>query len=173
MDFIALAFETMVKNAKTLLVAEAIMVSIVIMLIGVLKKVAFNHIHNKEVRKALLGLTNIAFSFGATFVYFLIKGIPFKWYWFGGLATSVACIIIYFLYENFYIRKAFHKIGTFAIDKFAYLAKLVWDKANNESDKSLNVEFKKVTQELNAYAKAEIKSATKKLAKADKELENL
>lgn len=173
MDFIQLAFKVGIDNAETLWVVGAIMVSVVIAVVGILKPIAFNKISNKAIRKTILAFANIALSFVATLGYFLIEGINFRWYYIGAIITSVTCIVTYWLYENFHVRDLIHKIGAFAIDKFAYLAKIVLAKLVDKTDKSVNTEFKKVTSELQAYAKAEIKSATKKIAKADKELQNL
>lgn len=172
MDYIQLAAKVILSNAQELMVAGAIMVSVIIMLVGMLKHYVFNRIKNDDVRKTVLSLASVGFSFVATFAYFLIEGINWRWYVLGSLLMSIACIVVYHFYENYHLRKLVHKIGNFAIDKFAYLAKVILAKIADNSDKSVEAEFKKVTQELNAFAKAEIKSASKRL-KHDKELENL
>jgi hypothetical protein len=173
MDFILLAVKVMIANAERLLVAEAVMVSIVIMAVGMLKNAVSKHIKNDDARKTVLSLMSVAFSFVATFVYFLIESINWRWYVIGAVLTSLACIITYHFYENYHLRKFVHKVGNFAIDKFAYLAKVILEKIADMSDKSVEAEFKKVTQELTSFAKAEIKSTAKRIAKADKELKNL
>jgi hypothetical protein len=173
MDFIVTAVKIGLKNAETLWYVGAIMVSTVIMVIGLLKKPVFNHIKNKDARRTLLALTNIILSYAATACYFWVEGLNWRWYWIAGFITTVTSILTYFLYENFWIRNLVHTIGEFTIDKLAHLAKLIFSKSIGKSDKSIKAEFKQVTKELEHFAKVEIKSATKKLAKADKELENL
>lgn len=173
MDFLQLAFKVMLGNAERLMIAGAIMVSVIIMLVGALKHYVFNKIKNDDVRKTVLSLSSVAFSFVATFFYFLVESINWRWYWVGATLISVACIITYHFYENYHIRKLVHKIGNFAIDKFAYLAKVILAKIADKSDKSVVAEWNKVTNELKAYAQSEIKSTAKKIAKADKELQNL
>lgn len=173
MDFILLAFKVMIANAERLLVAEAVMVSIVIMAVGMLKNTVSKLIKNEDIRKTVLSLMSVAFSFVATFVYFLIESINWRWYVIGAILTSLACIITYHFYENYHLRTFVHKVGEYAIDKFAHLAKVILGKIADQNDKSVEVEFKKVTQELTSFAKAELKSTAKKIAKADKELKNL
>lgn len=173
MDFLQLAVKVALKNADKLWYVGAIMVSIVIAIVGVLKKFAFNRINNKGVRKTLLATSNIVASFITTAGYFAIDHINWRWFWLGGVITTIACILTYFVYENFHIRDVFHKIGSFAIDKFMYLLKLIWDKIFHKTDKNIKAEWKGVQKELETFAKNEMKEATKKFARADKELENL
>lgn len=149
------------------------MVSTIIVIIGILKPILFNRIPYKALRKTALALTNVGASFGATAIYFLIEGINWRWYVIGSFITAITTILTYWLYENTHFRDLIHKIGAFTIDKLAYLAKIVLAKLVNKTDKSVDAEFKKVTSELKAFAQAEIKSATKKIVKADKELQNL
>jgi hypothetical protein len=173
MDFLQLAFKVMLGNAEKLMVAGAIMVSVIIMLVGALKHWVFNRIKNDDLRKTVLSLMSVVFSFIATFFYYLFENINWRWYVMGALVTSLACIVVYHFYENYHLRKLVHKIGNFAIDKFAYLAKVILAKIADSSDKSVAAEWNKVTNELKNYAQAEIKSTAKKIAKADKELQNL
>lgn len=173
MDFFVNAAKLLVLNAETLWYVGAIMVSIVITIIGVLKKFVFNHIANKGVRKTVLASSNIFLSFLTTAGYFWVDSRDWHWYWVGGAVTAITCILVYFIYENFHIRDVFHKIGSFAITKFSYLANVVWDKLFHKTDKNIKAEWKGVQKELQNFAKNEIKVATKKFAKADKELENL
>lgn len=173
MDFIFNALKYFLINAETLWYVGAIMVSVVITLIGVLKKFVFNHINNKGVRKTILASSNIFLSFASTAGYMWVEGGDWRWYWMGGCVTAIACILAYYFYENFHIREVVHKIGSFAIAKFMYIARLVWDKFFHKTDKNIEVEMKKVANELKAYAKSEIKVASKKFAKADDELKNL
>lgn len=173
MDFLQLSMKVALQNAEKLWYVGAILVSIVIALVGVLKKYGINHIQNKGVRKTLLATSNIVFSFISTAVYFVIDNINWRWYWVGGIITTFACIATYFVYENYHIREAVHKVGGYALGKISYLAKLVWDKLFNKTDKKIKVETKKVYHELKNYAQNEFKLATNKIAKADKELENL
>lgn len=173
MDFLQLAFKVMIANAERLMVAEAVMVSIVIMMVGMLKSAVSKRIKNEDVRKTVLSLMSVAFSFLATFVYFLIESINWRWYVIGAVLTSIACIITYHFYENYHLRKLVHKIGNFAIDKFAYLAKVILEKIASNSNKSVEAEFKQINKEIASFAKAEIKTAAKRIAKVDNELKNL
>jgi hypothetical protein len=172
MDFIQLAVKVGLDNAEKLWVVGAIMVSAIIFLVGTLKYFAFDKIKNKDLRKSVVAFSNIALSFGATSLYFLIEHINWRWYWVGAVITSITCIVIYWFYENSHLRELIHKIGSFAIDKFAYLAKVILAKLVAKTDKSVEQEFKKVTSELKTFAKNEMQIATKKL-KSDREFSNL
>jgi hypothetical protein len=145
----------------------AIMVSIVITLIGMLKKFAFNHIKNKQARKTALATSNIIFSYATTAGFFWLDSKDWKWFMMGGAITTFTCIVVYFFYENFHLREVIHAIGNFAISKIVYVAKLAFHKNADE----LKVEAQKACNEVKEFAKNELKK--KKRARADEELKNL
>lgn len=156
---------------RELAVAGAIMVSLIIAFMGIIKPL-YNHIPSKELRKSALAFTSIVFSFIATAVFFCIrKGTNWELYWIASLFTSIACIVTYWLYENIpYLRDSVHKILCFIIDRVAKILKMI---VNGSDSKEIKSEIKKATEELKATAKVELKAISKKTAKKDKELENL
>ena len=126
MDFILLATKEILKHAEELTLWSAVMVSMIIAFVGMIKPWVFpNH---KALRKTTLSLMNIGASFAATAIYFFANGISWQWYYAGSFLMVVATIVTYHLYENFHLRDALHKIGNFAIDKFACLAKVILTK---------------------------------------------
>lgn len=171
MDFILLATKEILKHAEELALWSAVMVSMIIALVGMIKPFVFpNH---KALRKTTLSLMNIVGSFAATAVYFFVNGYSWKWYSAGSFLMVVSTIVTYHLYENFHLRDAVHKVGNFAIDKFACLAKVILTKLVTKSEVNAKAEVQNVVKEVTVYAKTELKKAQKKPVKHDKELENL
>ena len=171
MDFILLATKEILKHAEELALWSAVMVSMIIAIVGMIKPWVFpNH---KALRKTTLSLMNIGASFAATAIYFFANGISWQWYYAGSFLMVVATIVTYHLYENFHLRDALHKIGNFAIDKFACLAKVILTKLVTKSEVNAKAEVQNVVKEVTVYAKTELKKVQKKPAKQDKELENL
>ena len=167
MGFIFTAFQNVFVNVEPILYTGAIMVSVVITLIGMLKKVAFDHIKNKQARKTVLATSNILFSYLSTAGYFWLDKKDWKWFMLGGAITTFACIVVYFFYENFHLREVIHAVGKFVISKFVYLVKLAFRSTRAEFD----AESKKVCNEIKEFTKNELKS--KKKSKVDEELKNL
>ena len=171
MDFILLATKEILKHAEELALWSAVMVSMIIALVGMIKPFVFpNH---KALRKTTLSLMNIVGSFAATAVYFFVNGYSWKWYSAGSFLMVVSTIVTYHLYENFHLRDAVHKVGNFAIDKFACLAKFLLTKFVTHSEVNAKAEVQKTFKEVGEYAKTELKKAQNKPVKHDKELENL
>ena len=171
MDFILLATKEILKHAEELALWSAVMVSMIIAFVGIIKPFVFpNH---KALRKTTLSLMNIVASFAATAIYFFVNNISWQWYYAGSFLMVVATIVTYHLYENFHLRDAIHKIGNFTIDKFACLAKVLLTKLVNKSEVNAKAEVQNVMKEVTAYAKTELKKTQKKSVKQDKELENL
>ena len=156
---------------RELAVAGAVMVSLVIAFLGLIKP-AFKRIKNEELQKSAIAFSSILLSFCATAVYFAFRPVD-RWdlYWIASLMTSAACILTYWLYEYVpYLRTGVHKLLHFIIDKTAHILNMIVDGKSAEEVKG---EVKKATEELKATAKAELKLNPKKSTKKDKELENL
>ena len=171
MDFILLATKVITRNAQELAIWSAIMVSMIIAFVGIIKPFVFpNH---KELRKTSLSLINMGASFASTAIYFIVNGINWRWYFTGAFLMVIATIVTYHLYETFHLREAIHKVGNFAIDKFARLAKIILSKLVNDEDVDVKASANTTFKEVSAYAKSEFKKATKKIVNNDNELENL
>ena len=171
MDFLFLAFEQVLIHAEELALWSAVMVSMIIAFVGIIKPFVFpNH---KALRKTTLSLINIAASFAATAIYFFVNGINWRWYSVGSFLMVVSTIVTYHLYENFHLRDAVHKIGNFAIDRLACLAKVILTKIVTTSEVNAKAEVQNAMKEVTAYAKTELKKAQNKTVKQDRELENL
>jgi Ca2+/Na+ antiporter len=155
---------------QELAVVGAIMVSAIIVLMGILKPIAFNRIPYKALRKSALALSNVFLSFVATAIYFVIRDINWELYVLASLITSVACIVTYWLYENTHLREGIHKLGDLAIDKIAHIAKLA---LAGKDVKTIDDEIKKASEELKATAQSELKLHSKKSKKTDDEWKNL
>ena len=122
-------WEAIKPNFTDFVVEGAIMIYTVISTIGVLKKLLFDKIQNKGIRKFLLALMSLIFVFGGTTVQFLVKGLSFADYWVYATVYSISTILIYWLYENFGIRSGLHKIGDLTLGKLWELACKILKKA--------------------------------------------
>lgn len=157
-------------NFSEMIVVGAIMVSAIIVFIGLLKPLIYNRIPWKPLRKFVLALSNVAFSFGATAIYYLIEHIEvWDYYIHASVATSLLCIITYWLYENTCLRDLIDKIGSVTIKKIVKIGTMFCD---DKDKKEIEAEVEKVKAELKSTTKAELKKASKSVKK-DKELENL
>lgn len=156
---------------EELLIAGAVMVSIVIAILGLAKPALKRLIKNEELCKSAIAFSSIILSFGVTAGYFLIRPINWDLYWLASLITSAACILTYWVYEYVpYLRTGVHKLLHFIIDKTAHILNMIVDGKSPEEVKS---EIQKATKELKATAKSELKSVSNKSYKKDKDLKNV
>lgn len=165
--------ELVKANYQELLTVGAIMVSAIIIFIGILKPILFNKIACKPLRKALLALADVVFSFAATAIYFLIEGWTWENYWIASGAVTIACIVVYWLYENTCFRNLIEKLGWLAIKKFGTVFSLIAEGANAAK---VETQIKTASRELKATAQTELKNTVKSLtisSQKDKELKNL
>ena len=171
MDFYQLAMKEIINHAEELAIWGTIMVSMIIAVVGMVKPFVFpNH---KALRKTTLSLMNIGASFASTAIYLGYNGYDWKWYFAGSFLMVVATIVTYHIYENYHLREAIHKVGSFAIDKFACLFKAIWTKIVKGGNVNVKAEAKNTFVEIATFTKTEIKKASKKAVKHDKDLENL
>lgn len=132
---------------KTLLWGGFVLVSAVIVILGGLKKLVFDRIHNKLVRKVLLAFTSIALAFAATAIAFWVKGFEFKLYPIAGATVSVATIVIYWFYENTGLRNFIHFVGNNTVVKFIKaLAKAITD--NEKDPEELKQDLKEIPEQV-------------------------
>lgn len=155
--------------SQDIIVSVVIMVSAIIMAIGLLKPILFDRIKNKQIRKASLAFSNVAFCFISALVFFLIKGWEFKYYMVSAIALTVCCIVTYWLYENTCLRNLIAVIGNIALRKLATVAFIA---VSTEDINEIKTEAKKVTCELKAQTKEALKKATTE-TKEDKDLRGL
>ena len=123
--------EIFMNNKEEIVTAVLVMVSTVIVLMGILKRVVFNKISNKAWRRVALSFSSLALMFATVAIYFVINDINFKWFLPCGSLVCVAMIVTYWFYENTQAREGIHKIGSFVINtlvaKFTAKVKVVAD----------------------------------------------
>jgi hypothetical protein len=160
-----------INHAEELAIWGTVMVSMIIAVVGMVKPFVFpNH---KALRKTTLSLMNIGASFASTAIYLGYNGYDWKWYFAGSFLMVVATIVTYHIYENYHLREAIHKVGSFAIDKCACLLKAILAKFVKGDNVNVKAEVKSTFTQVATLAKSELKKASKKVAKHDKDLENL
>ncbi len=83
-----------------------VIASCIIALIGILKLCKlFDKIKNKNVKKLIYYILNVAFSFGGAAIYFAIFKIDFSNYVMYSCTQVGATTTLYAIYENFGVRK--------------------------------------------------------------------
>ena len=128
-----------------------IMVSLIIAVIGFFKPFAFDKIKNKDIRKAVLALTNVGANFVAAFVYFLSKGWNFKYYFLASIALTFCSIITYYVYETVPgARKFIGGLGRTAIGKIFNVALIA---ATTDDVDTVRAEIKNATAQLKTTTK--------------------
>lgn len=153
-DFIVKYASLFLANWQRALIGGIVVVSVVITLMGILKKTCIGKIANKNVRKVVLAFSSVILSFPITALYFLADSINFNHYWIGAGLDAVAVIIAYWLYENTLLRNFFHFVGKNVIVRFIkFLATSLLKSGNGDSKEDLIV-FKETV--------AEVKKDTKK-----------
>ena len=162
-------FEILINNYETFVITGAIMVSAIIVFIGFLKLAVINKVSSKPLRKSLLALSVAVISFATMAVWFLIKHYDFSLYWQCSVGLFLACIVVYWFYENTHLRDVIHRIGVFTIKKFASVLLLAF---SDDTKKNIEAEFKRVESEVKTATKNELCTEVKKITK-DRELEKL
>lgn len=148
----------LLANWQRALLGCIIVVSVIITLMGVLKKVAFDKIGNKLLRKFLLAFTSVLLSFPFTAVYFLADKINFDHYWIGACLNALATIVTYWLYENTLLRNFIHFVGKKTIIKFIeFIAMGIVSKKANSKEETVE-QLNKGTQELKSTVSQAISS---------------
>lgn len=156
-------------NYNDVLVQGLIMVSAIIVGIGLLKPLVFNKIKNKNIRKVVLALSNVAACFLAMLVTFIIQGWSFEYYLAAAIALTLSCIITYWFYENTCLRNLIDTIGSLAISKVLSVSATAIKKGDVEGVKA---ELKKTGDELKNITKQELKKTTTNI-KEDTDLTGL
>lgn len=134
-DFIVKYASLFLANWQRALIGGIVVVSVVITLIGILKKACIDRIANKSARKVILAFSSVILSFPITALYFLADGINFNHYWVGAGLDAVAVIISYWLYENTLLRNFFHYVGKNVIIRFFKFLAVSLLKNNNDGGK--------------------------------------
>ena len=154
-------------NHYDIIVAVTIMVSVIIVVIGFCKALWFDRIRNKEIRRVVLALTNVAACYVSALGYFLREGWDFKYYPIAGFALTLASIFTYYVYETVpKLRPFISGIGKAALGKVFHIGLVA---ATTEDPNTVKAAVATASAELKSYTKTEIKNATKKV-KVDKDL---
>lgn len=103
---------------ETLLEWGIIAVSIVIFLMGILKQIFFNKIHNKLFRKIILAWGSIVVALPVTAIITYFKEFELSHFWSMYIINCVSTIVMYWFYENTALRDSFSAIGKKALSIF-------------------------------------------------------
>lgn len=107
----------LLENWRQVLVGGAIVISAVIVIMGMIKKL-FDKVPNKYLRKFLLALTSVVLVLPVSAIYFVCAGIDYQYFWGDYALLAGATIITYWLYENTCLRELIQKIGSLTLGKF-------------------------------------------------------
>lgn len=99
------------SNWEDLLMGGAIVVSVVIFLMGVLKGLLLNKIKNELARKVILAWTSLIVVLPVTALYLVVKGANMDHFWFIYTVNCVITVLTYWLYENTALRNSLHAVG--------------------------------------------------------------
>lgn len=119
MDAFKDMLSALAANWQEALIGGVIVVCAIIVFVGVLKKIIFNKISNKLVRKVVLAFTSVVLAMPATALYFVGAQVNFEYYWYASAMVAILTILGYWLYENTGLRNAISYIGTNVVIKYA------------------------------------------------------
>ena len=143
-------FEVFLMNLERAFYGYLIVVSAIIVLMGLLKKAAFNKIGNKTLRKVLLAFTSLALVLPFTALYFLGDDINFKYYWVGCAMNGLALIVTYWFYENTALRNLINQIGSLTLGRFFGF---IWSRIRGDKKGDVLEDLQETTQLLHDEAK--------------------
>lgn len=167
MKEIAFMAEILLQNWQRAVMGGIIVACSVIFLMGIFKKLIFDKIRNKLVRKVVLSFCSVLLVFPATALYFISDNISFDWYWWACLFASILTIVTYWLYENTGLRNLIGLIGELTVSKWLkvlYVA--LMDGKNNADTKN---QLTMTTEQLKEEVRKEIHTTVKE----DKDLYSL
>lgn len=136
---------------EALLVGGVVVVSAVIFLMGVLKKLVIDRISNSLVRKIVLSWSSVLLVLPVTAISVICNGFDWSNFWAIYAVNAVATIILYWLYENTAIRNALAFLGSRAVTKFI--------------SGVVTQDLTKVTTQINQEAENLLKSSNKSTSK--------
>lgn len=156
---------------QLVLTGGIIVTSAIIFLLGMLKKVVFDKIKNKLLRKVALSFSSVILVFPFTAIYIVSNNIPFDYYWWACGGAAIATVITYWLYENTGLRNLIYLIGKITVGKcVAVLYEAFTEKKSNAETKT---EFVSVTADLQTTVKEEVAKTIKTNATTDDKLKDL
>lgn len=159
MNYLGTQIIALLANWQQALTGGIILACSIIVLMGILKKLALGKIKNKLLRKVVLSFSSVVLVFPMTALYFISDSISFDYYWVGSALIAVMTVITYWLYENTGCRNLIDLIGNKTLGKWfeaireAYINK----KGNKELENSLAM----TTDELKEEIKKEIRNQVK------------
>lgn len=142
-----------------------VIASCIIALIGILKLCkVFDKITNKNIKKLIYYILNVAFAFGGATIYFAAFKISFSGYVVFAFTQVGATTTLYAIYENFGVRK----LVQIALDAIAS-----WFKKNPEHKVTKALKSLGLTEEaiesVKAYANTELEKEKAKVQEASVE----
>lgn len=144
--------EYFLSDWQNLLVGGVVVMSVVIFLMGVLKKIAFNRIKHDLLRKIVLAWSSVLVALPVTAVSVVCNGFSWSYFWAIYILNAVGTILVYWFYENTALRDALALLGKKTVMKFIGAG-------------VSNQEFSKINNEVNQDAQSLIAEATKSASK--------
>lgn len=145
--------EVFLMNLERAFYGYLIVVSAIIVLMGLLKKAAFNKIGNKTLRKVSLAFTSLVLVLPFTALYFMGDNINFKYYWIGCAMNGFALIVTYWFYENTALRDLINKIGSLTLGRFF---SFIWSRIRGDNRGNVVEDLRETTK----LVHDEVKEAT-------------
>lgn len=152
-DWILMAFGYFFSEWWSLLMGGTVVVSVVMFLMGVLKKLLINRIKYPLLRKVILAWLSIVVVLPVTYVSVLYNGFNQEYFWLIYGVNCVATIVIYWFYENTAFRDALALLGKNTLGRIIGKSQSKADiesalkDANAEASKLLKTESKKYKED--------------------------
>lgn len=110
-DWIVSLTDYIFSNWQSLLVGGLVVMGVVIFLMGVLKKLVFNRLQNKLLRKVILSFFSLILVLPATVLSILYNKFDMDYFWVFYTVNAFGTIIVYWFYENTGLRNLLALIG--------------------------------------------------------------
>lgn len=146
------------ENWQALFWGGVIVVSVVIFLMGVFKKLLANRIENDLLRKVVLAWTSVILTLPITAVMVLYNSYNWDHFWVIYAANVIGTILIYWFYENTALRNALAAVGKRIVLKFLGNPTTEDLKAVTEDVEQLLASSKPVPQSTSKYKDDDLKN---------------
>lgn len=156
MNYLGTQIIALLANWQQALTGGIILACSIIVLMGILKKLALGKIKNKLLRKVVLSFSSVVLVFPMTALYFISDSISFDYYWVGSALIAVMTVITYWLYENTGCRNLIDLIGNKTLGKWFEAIREAY--FNKKGNKELENSLAMTTDELKEEIKKDIKN---------------
>lgn len=151
-DWILHGAHYFLSNWEDLLAGGVVVMSVVIFLMGCLKKIAINRIKHDLLRKIILAWSSVLLTLPLTAASVVANGFDWNYFWTIYAGNSIQTILVYWLYENTALRDGLAWFGKSTLGRFIGAASGSKDLAS-------------VNYEVNQEAKTLVAKATKSTSK--------